>query len=178
MSWFYLEYDAPLPGCWPWALVLANVFFRKLVDVRVSTFECLRYDATPNYDLVVHVVLIGDRNRNSRISSNVPLFYTSRCSVDEYRVALTVDPDRCDMRCTIWHDSDEESEILAFNQSNGFIVQFGRQINRTGAWSFWHDVRFARELEDRCVPLQAELLNDVESGSVLLALVFMLGLVL
>jgi len=41
VSWFYLEYDALLSGRSPWVLVLAKVFFRKVIDMRVSTFECL-----------------------------------------------------------------------------------------------------------------------------------------
>ncbi len=98
VSWLSLEYDTFLSGRSAWVLVLADVLLGKVVDMRAGTFKCLCCDATMNHDLVVHVVLICNRKRDARLSSDIPLFHTPDCGVDKDRVTLVVDPDRRDMR--------------------------------------------------------------------------------
>src|SRR5687768_2669006 len=83
-------------------------------------------DSATNRNISVGVLRVLERNGNLRIAPNVIVLHAPFCAVDAHMLAVVIDPNRGNLRCSILHERSQLAESLLHEE----IAKIIR--NRTG----------------------------------------------
>ncbi len=81
-------------------------------------------------DPFVRILMIEQREANTRVSPDVRMLDPSDCRIDQYVFTVGVDPYRRHVSTTIFVDCSQEGEVLPFQEPPDFHVKFGHARSR------------------------------------------------
>jgi len=107
-----------------WIFFEALIFQGHLVYVILSDFTgYMVHDFALDYDKIVRICLVGYCQSDVGILLHVAMFDAANRCVDQYEMAIGVDPSRCYLWRTIWIDCCQVDEVFAFKHFSGIFSE-------------------------------------------------------
>src|SRR5262249_62322386 len=90
--------------------VHAEIFLGELVDAIVGAFLSDLNDTAANFEIAIRVFRVDDSEGDAGITTNIAVLLPPACGIEDYMIAVEVNPDRSDLRTAVRHQRSEAGE--------------------------------------------------------------------